>query len=280
MRARTLFWSVVLLLASASVAGAIEREASGASSLSAECRRVQLEVQAAVQAGAPYRNHGQMVSTAARLVSAAVTAGRIDDECASCIMNQFGRNVPIADQEPCGTLGMTANLLGPQINACDGAVAGTSTIVDLPNGDTEVTVTFVSGWPNSSFTIYWTCTNIPNGCHDNACGFINVGSVATNASGQGTATFTLAGGNPYPGKYVHLDLVDAGNHIYTSVFGGVPAFMSPTTSLFSQAGDPSQAGLISAKAVGIPSPASFTGTPSAGPQAPVHSWGWVKQYYR
>jgi hypothetical protein len=33
-----------------------------------ECRLVQLKAQAAVGAGMPYKNHGQMVSTAAKLV--------------------------------------------------------------------------------------------------------------------------------------------------------------------------------------------------------------------
>jgi hypothetical protein len=67
-----------------------------------ECRQVQLDAQAAVAAGEPYRNHGAMVSVAAAVVDAAVTAGTIDAECASCIMHQFAKKVAIADQEACG----------------------------------------------------------------------------------------------------------------------------------------------------------------------------------
>jgi len=65
---------------------------------SPECLMVQLDAQAAVTAGGPYLRHGHLVRTAAAVVDAAVVAGDIDEECASCIMNQFARGIPIAEQ--------------------------------------------------------------------------------------------------------------------------------------------------------------------------------------
>ena len=69
---------------------------------SPECLMVQLDAQAAVTAGGPYLRHGHLVRTAAAVVDAAVVAGDIDEECASCIMNQFARGIPIAEQTACG----------------------------------------------------------------------------------------------------------------------------------------------------------------------------------
>ena len=69
--------------------------------VSFECRAVQIDAQAAVEAGAPYRNHGQLVRTAAHVVSEAEETGEITEECASCIMNQFASKIAIADQEAC-----------------------------------------------------------------------------------------------------------------------------------------------------------------------------------
>jgi hypothetical protein len=69
---------------------------------SAECREAQVAAEIAVESGGPYENHGQLVRTAANVVSAAVAAGTITEACASCIMNQFARRIPIAEQAPCG----------------------------------------------------------------------------------------------------------------------------------------------------------------------------------
>ena len=65
---------------------------------SPECREVQLEAQEAVESGAPYKNHGQMVRTAAHVVSAYEDDGYITEECAGCIVSQFARR--IADFKP------------------------------------------------------------------------------------------------------------------------------------------------------------------------------------
>jgi hypothetical protein len=79
----------------------------------AACREAQLEAQSTVQVGNPYKNHGQMVRTAANLVSEYEHAGMITEECSSCIMSQFGRDIPIFPscddaslpyQEACGEL--------------------------------------------------------------------------------------------------------------------------------------------------------------------------------
>jgi hypothetical protein len=69
---------------------------------STACREVQLEAQAAVTSGGPYTNHGQLVATAARVVSAAEEAEEITEECASCIVTQFAQGIAIDAQETCG----------------------------------------------------------------------------------------------------------------------------------------------------------------------------------
>ncbi len=71
---------------------------------SAECGQVQLAAQTAVGGGGPYKNRGQVVRTAANVVSPAAAAGTITKACASCIMNQFARGIPVAQQQPCGVL--------------------------------------------------------------------------------------------------------------------------------------------------------------------------------
>lgn len=69
---------------------------------SRECRIVQLEAQAAAGDPAAYKNHGQWVAAAAQAQDPYVYDGTITEECSSCIMNQFGRGIPIEEQEPCG----------------------------------------------------------------------------------------------------------------------------------------------------------------------------------
>jgi len=85
---------------------------------SRECRVVQLEGQDAVTAGGPYKNHGQMVRTAANVVSPYEEAMDITEECASCIMNQFARSIPIDEQEACGPD-------APFLPECEGATCET-----------------------------------------------------------------------------------------------------------------------------------------------------------
>jgi hypothetical protein len=68
----------------------------------AECRTAQLAAQTAVADGFPYKNQGQMVRTAARAANPFLYDGLISEECHSCIVSQFARRIPIAEQEPCG----------------------------------------------------------------------------------------------------------------------------------------------------------------------------------
>ena len=66
------------------------------------CRAVQLDAQEAVSSGGPYKNNGQVVKVAAKVVSPATESGEITAACASCIKNQFTSKVPIDDQSACG----------------------------------------------------------------------------------------------------------------------------------------------------------------------------------
>jgi|GEM_PF-1170066 len=67
------------------------------------CQTVQSEAQALVgnEPDGDWKNHGQYVSTVARLVDQYVESGEIDSVCASCIVSQFARRIPVEDQEPC-----------------------------------------------------------------------------------------------------------------------------------------------------------------------------------
>ena len=57
---------------------------------------------------------------------------------------------------------------------------------------------------------------MPGGCHDQACGFIELGTVTTDSTGQGVFSITLPDGNPYPSQYVHLDIGQLQNIEYTT----------------------------------------------------------------
>ena len=65
------------------------------------CRDVQIKAQQAVIDDGPYKNKGKIVKTAAKVVDFYKDSGLITDECASCIMNQFARGIPIEEQQPC-----------------------------------------------------------------------------------------------------------------------------------------------------------------------------------
>ncbi len=49
-----------------------------------------------------YRNHGKYVSPVARATSRALKRGEITPECQGCIVRQFARSIPIAEQTACG----------------------------------------------------------------------------------------------------------------------------------------------------------------------------------
>jgi hypothetical protein len=67
------------------------------------CRDLQLMVQTEVgnEDPAVYRNHGKYVSTVAKLVDPYLESGEIDSVCASCIVSQFARRIPVEEQELC-----------------------------------------------------------------------------------------------------------------------------------------------------------------------------------
>jgi cysteine-rich repeat protein len=66
------------------------------------CRTVQQAAQVTVASGGRYKNHGKLVSTAAKVVGAAEDAGTITEACSSCIVSQFARRIPINEQNFCG----------------------------------------------------------------------------------------------------------------------------------------------------------------------------------
>ena len=235
---------------------------------SRECRSVQLAAQAAVASGGPYRNHGQLVRTAAHVVDAAVTAGAITEECASCIVSQFARRIPIEDQTPCGEeapRGLTSDLRGPEQTFCDGPVVGSTNITPRASGGLEFTLTFTSGPANVTFDVFWVCTLVANGCHNDACNFISLGHVTTDGTGHGSFMTVLAGGNPFPGNFVHIDLL--GGPVFTSVFGAVPPSTAPALRPGSRS-----------------STANVGSDPTLGAGKPVpiepRTWSLIKETYR
>jgi Cys-rich repeat protein len=69
----------------------------------AKCREVQLAAQNAVNnVLVPPKNHGQLMKVVTRVTSPEKEAGNITAACESCIVSQFARQIPIADQKPCG----------------------------------------------------------------------------------------------------------------------------------------------------------------------------------
>jgi len=112
--------------------------------------------------------------------------------------------------------GAARNLVGPDTGSCDGDGVGYTTVVDLGADGIRVDVEFINGPPNTSSTIYWVCTNVPGGCHGDACGYITLGTITRDNNGRGFFSSVLPNGNPYPGKYVHFDLIGGGG-TFTSI---------------------------------------------------------------
>jgi hypothetical protein len=123
-------------------------------------------------------------------------------------------------------------LRGPDsFGDCTGTIVGQSVIQGpRESGNTLLKVKFRSGPPNTTFNVFWVCTNIANGCHANACGFINEGTVTTDATGFGVFKKIIPG-NRFPGSPVHLDVLDTRfffedpttlRENFTSTFGLVP----------------------------------------------------------
>lgn len=130
-------------------------------------------------------------------------------------------------------------------NNCSGGSKGSCKVIETGAVGTSATqadnikvqCTLKNATPNRTYTVYWTCTETARGCHTQACGFISLGTVTTTSTGKGKFVATK-GNNPYPGKYVHLDLI-GGSDLYTSVYAGVPIGVGPAVGTDSgQPGDP------------------------------------------
>jgi hypothetical protein len=65
------------------------------------CGMVQLITQEAVTSNGPYKNHGQMVKTAAHAANPYLYEGIISQECHSCIVSQFAKRIPVEEQQVC-----------------------------------------------------------------------------------------------------------------------------------------------------------------------------------
>jgi len=69
-----------------------------------DCRQLQLEAQ---QLGDEAnnilaKNHGQWMKLVTRITSPELEAENITEECSSCIVSQYARRIPVAEQVPCG----------------------------------------------------------------------------------------------------------------------------------------------------------------------------------
>jgi len=117
----------------------------------------------------------------------------------------------------------SALVADPNLN-CDGSAVGKSLVKNLKDGTIKVKVKFkkgLGGPVDDSGIVYWTCTNVSNGCHDQACGFVSIGEVSTDSNGKGKF-LTILQSNPYPGSFVHLDVIMNSGLVFDSVFPDVP----------------------------------------------------------
>src|SRR5262245_16286024 len=67
-----------------------------------ECRATQIDAQNAVRHLGQPKNHGEVVSTVARLVGSAQKTEQVTGACAGCIIRQFAHRVPLGEQTRCG----------------------------------------------------------------------------------------------------------------------------------------------------------------------------------
>jgi len=71
---------------------------------SLQCGMAQEAAQDAVASGGPYKTFGQMVRTVVQTATPYFHEDDITVECHGCIVSQFAKNIPIAEQKPCGLL--------------------------------------------------------------------------------------------------------------------------------------------------------------------------------
>ncbi len=153
------------------------------------------------------------------------------------------------------TIYSQSNILrGPDVGSnCAGGSRGTCKISEiaavgvssLQSDNVRVQCSLKGAQPNTTFQVFWVCTNTARGCHNQSCGFITLGVVATDGVGRGKFTATK-GNNPFVGKYVHLDICPGNSTgctaspLYAAVYGAIPIGVGAAVGADSaQAGDPS-----------------------------------------
>lgn len=124
---------------------------------------------------------------------------------------------------------------------CGGTATGTCKITEdgaignAPNQSDNIKIQCnLKGAAPGNYTVYWTGTSTARGCHNQATGFVVLGNVAVPGTGKAKFTATQ-GNNPFPGAYVHLDLL--GPDVLTSVYAGIPIGVGPAAA-GAQDGDP------------------------------------------
>jgi hypothetical protein len=189
---------------------------------SPECGSAQLAAQNAVASGGPYKNHGQLVSTAATVVSPLDEAGTITDECASCIMNQFARSIPIDQQKPCG-------IVSPSITTTPDPTTGTVGTTTLNDGAT------LSGGLNPTGTIAFNLFDVTDPTCSGTPVFTNTVTVSGNGTYNTSSGFLAAKAGTY--HWVATYSGDLGNSGVSSICADeavvvtAPASCLPTSSL-------------------------------------------------
>jgi hypothetical protein len=124
---------------------------------------------------------------------------------------------------------------GPSRGTCK--VQETGSVGNSPTSNDNIKVSCaIKNAAPGVYEVFWTCTTAPRGCHNQACGFISLGLVAVPGTGKAKFSATK-GNNPFPGNYVHLDLI--GPDLLTAVYAGIPIGTGPAVGTNSaQAGDP------------------------------------------
>jgi hypothetical protein len=133
-----------------------------------------------------------------------------------------------------------SKLNGPEVIACDGPTVGKGILIELTSGLVKAKVVFKSGPPNATLNVFWTGQNVAYGCHSNAVGYVELGTITTDAFGVGKKVFKLPGGNPFPGYTAHYDVCVpfCSAPIYTATFSYAPSVGGAANGV--SAGDPTQ----------------------------------------
>lgn len=151
------------------------------------------------------------------------------DASAATIYSQSNilRNEDLSGGVPCG---------GPSRGSCKISEIATVGNSPLQSNDVKIQCNIKNAVPGN-YEVFWTCTTAARGCHNQACGFISLGVAAVPLTGKVSFVRTK-GNNPFPGFYVHLDLI--GPDLLTAVYAGIPIGVGPASvgTESTQAGDP------------------------------------------